>query len=209
MKVAYFILETGEVQHVANVPIDDIDEAVEIFGRGKRQVPDDFDPARSWVDPATLEIRHYSAQGRIRYHSGNRMGHVWSPSQEKSIDLRTIEERKADLWQAVKLRRATVFTLVATSSSGIPYRIQKDKDNLANEIVGRDAGSVPDDELTIWRGDDNLDYPLDRPGLAAFAFDMRERGKAIYAHSWALDAAIKSAQTVEELSDIDIATGWP
>jgi hypothetical protein len=165
------------------------------------------------VDPLTLSIIPYSEAGRARKLQIRRPGFEWSPTTETWLDMRPLEQAKADAWSTIKRMREQAFAARAVSPNGVAYSITADKANLADRLASLDAaislGAATETTTIQWRDRDNVAHEISITGLRVLAAAMGARGQAIYEHSWALDAQVKAATSSGQLVAIDLEAGWP
>lgn len=160
----------------------------------------------TWYNPENTSERHEAAS----WDDAPPAGWVyWAPGEEIVVGAsEALQAAKQIRWEKVKEERVRQFSLQASTSNGIKYRISKDENNLMKLQEIRRAGKVPSEFLSTWVDDENTKLSLDQPALDSFTIQMGLRGQAIYTHSWNLRDLIESSSSFEELDLIDIYTGW-
>lgn len=164
-----------------------------------------------WVNNGV--VTEYSPEAKDALANPPGPGFEWVPALGKWLDMRPLEQAKADAWSTIKRMREQAFAARAISPNGVAYSITADKANLADRLASLDAaislGAATETTTIQWRDRDNVAHELSITGLRVLAAAMGARGQAIYEHSWALDAQVKAATSSGQLVAIDLEAGWP
>jgi hypothetical protein len=134
----------------------------------------------------------------------------WTVVDANTNDPRTLAERQADLWEAVKAKREIIETGTAPTPSGAVQIDEQSKlkiNGLVTMAMLADQQAQPfSEDFTIA---DNSVVTLDAAATIAMGVAVGQFVSDTYARARELRDAIEAATDVANLEAIDIDTGWP
>lgn len=108
------------------------------------------------------------------------------------------------------MRDAACTSDVSVTINGTAYRFQADQRS-QNLVMGAVMGIVAGvaGPPPTWRSSDNIDVPIVLVDLQNIGKAMIQKTTLAYEKSWALKAQADALKTADELTALDVSTGWP
>ena len=135
---------------------------------------------------------------------------AWSNATRDWLDLRTLEQRRADKWAELKVARAAAIVAPLVVDGIGTFDADPDSQTniirtaqmMQTEAATLQPGETPEDDFTLY---DNTVVRVTAAQMVAAALTLGARTKAIFATGRALRVAIDVATTPEAVE----AVAWP
>ena len=152
----------------------------------------------------------YSEAERARKAARPQGVAAWSNATRDWLDLRTLEQRRADKWAELKVARAAAIVAPLVVDGIGTFDADPDSQTniirtaqmMQTEAATLQPGETPEDDFTLY---DNTVVRVTAAQMVAAALTLGARTKAIFATGRALRMAIDVATTPEAVE----AVAWP
>lgn len=128
---------------------------------------------------------------------------AWDAASRSLVD--NLDALRAMKWQAIKAQREARRVVISTSW-GLFDADETAKTNLLGRLTAISLGATDD---VVWKLHDNSFATIPAADFPAACMAVMAGVEAVYAASFALEAALGAATTAAEIASIDPTEGWP
>lgn len=128
---------------------------------------------------------------------------AWDPASRSFVD--NLDALRAMKWQTIKEQREARRVVISTPW-GLFDADETAKTNLLGRLTAISLGATDD---VVWKLHDNSFATISAADFPAACMAVMAGVEAVYAASFALEAALGAATTAAEIAAIDVTAGWP
>lgn len=132
-------------------------------------------------------------------------GAVTRWDKDASAFVVDLDKLRAAKWEEIKAQREARRVVITTSWG--PFDADETaKTNLLGRLTAISMGAAAD---VVWKLHDNSFVTIAAADFPAACMAVMAGVEAVYAASFALEAALASADTAEAIEAVDVMAGWP